>query len=370
MFARYFLLAFIYLSARFIWPLRVHWAAKVAAVLLLLPISQYYYLVRNYFGSLASPELPFAVLAVWNWLFISMLLLAFITIARDAALVPLLVPRLFGKRVRFGWSRQRSALIMLTLALGLGGYGVWSAIRVPDVVKVEVSLEGLPKELDGFKLLHITDLHASALLPGWRVREVVDKANALEPDLVAFSGDLIDGSTAKRAKDVAPLAGLRAKYGVYACDGNHEYYSGYADWMKRFKELGITVLHNSHVLVPPKQPGLVLAGLDDRAPASAVRGALKGAPANLPRILLEHRPGQAPQNAKAGLALQLSGHTHGGQILLFDYFVAKRNNGFVRGWYKLGGMQLYVSPGAGLWGGFPVRLGVPSEITLMTLRSG
>lgn len=386
---RFALLCFVYLFIRLIIPWRAHWAIKVAATAILLPATQYHYIIRNYFGSLASPELPFLVLVFVNWLFMSMAFITPLILLRDCGLILLWVKKLlhkkFGDRdkikprsyTHFYKSRlyllspttQKVTVVMLVVSLMLGGYGVYAAIKIPQIQHYTLNLKNLPPELNGFKLVHITDLHASALLPSWRVDKIVTRVNALNPDLILTTGDLIDGNTDRRKNDIAPIGKLKATYGVYGCDGNHEYYSGYSPWMEHFRLLGINMLHNEHVLIPPDNPGLVIAGVNDRAAVGA-SGALRGAPKNLPAIILEHRPGRAALNASTNAVLQLSGHTHGGQLVLFDrFFIAKHNNGFVRGWYQLGNMRLYVSPGAGLWPGFPVRVGVPSEITVFTLQN-
>ncbi|MCC8193929.1 MAG: metallophosphoesterase, partial [Deltaproteobacteria bacterium] len=176
--------------------------------------------------------------------------------------------------------------------------------------------------------------------------------------------------------DVAALRVLRARDGVFACDGNHEYYSGHAAWMRAFKALGLPLLHNAHTVVRIKGKQLVLAGVNDPAAdrfgmeGPDLEKALAGAPAEAPVILLAHQPRYARFNAERGVDLQLSGHTHGGQMIGFDRIVASHNEGFVRGLYTVGSMKLYVCPGAGLWTGFPVRIGVPAEIARIVLRSG
>ncbi|MDR2726810.1 MAG: metallophosphoesterase, partial [Deltaproteobacteria bacterium] len=248
-------------------------------------------------------------------------------------------------------------------------------VAVPDVHTVETRLPRLPKELDGLTLVQISDLHVSPLLQERRTRAVVDAVNALDPDLILFTGDTVDGVPGRRAGSVAPLKDLRARHGVFGCAGNHEYYGDYAAWMRIFPALGLTMLLNSHAVIKVRGQKLVLAGITDivaarfSLPGPDLAGALAGAPEDAVRILLDHRPGNAPENAKAGVDLQLSGHTHGGHILGMTHLVARFNQGFVYGWYQVDAMRMYVSSGAGLWNGFPVRLGVPSEIARIVLRS-
>ncbi|MFN4161726.1 MAG: metallophosphoesterase, partial [Stenotrophomonas sp.] len=226
------------------------------------------------------------------------------------------------------------------------------------------------------RVLQLTDIHASRLLTASWVAKVVANSNALKPDLVVITGDLIDGSVAARAADFAPLAQLRAPDGVIAITGNHEYYAQYTAWMQAFRAQGMQVLENSHVAVTRKDAALTIAGVTDPVaanyglPLPDINAALAGADPAAPVILLDHRPGAARVNAAHGVKLQLSGHTHGGHIVGMDQLVKRANNGYVSGRYEVDGMTLYVSNGAGLWPGFPARIGVPSEITLITLRRG
>ena len=202
--------------------------------------------------------------------------------------------------------------------------------------------------------------------------------NAARPDLVVITGDLFDGTPRQRYDDLLPLRRLRAPLGVYACPGNHEYYSGLTAWRERFPSLGILLLENDHVLLRRNGAALILAGLTDDVaerfglPRPDVRQALGSTEASLPLILMAHRPHQVEQLkqlSRPGAALQLSGHTHGGQVFGLDLLVRRVNDGYLRGLYEIGPVRLYISTGTALWSGFPLRLGVPSEIPLITLRS-
>ncbi|WP_258223704.1 metallophosphoesterase, partial [Stenotrophomonas sp. HMWF003] len=241
---------------------------------------------------------------------------------------------------------------------------------------IEVAIDGLPAQFDGYRVLQLTDIHASRLLTGTWVAKVVANSNALSPDLVVITGDLIDGTVAARAADFAPLARLRAPDGVIAITGNHEYYAQYAAWMQAFRAQGMQVLENTHTEVRRDDAVLTIAGVTDPVaaryglPMPDLAAALAGADPHAPVILLDHRPGAARANAARGVALQLSGHTHGGHIVGMDQLVKRANGGYVSGRYAVDGMTLYVSNGAGLWAGFAARIGVPSEITLITLRQG
>jgi predicted MPP superfamily phosphohydrolase len=261
------------------------------------------------------------------------------------------------------------------LAFACSTYSLYEAIRHPDIKKMDVTLKRLPKPLDGLTIVQITDLHVNAFNPGHKVQEIVETVNTLKPDLVLLTGDMVDGNTAKRETDIAPLKNLQAKYGVFGSVGNHEYYSGYDAWQEKFPRLGIRMLNNSHTVLSVSGTPLVLAGITDpvaaqfRKPVPNVAKALEGAPADAVRILMAHRPQDADVHATAGIDLQLSGHTHGGQIMGLNRIVARFNDNLLMGWYDIGNMKLYISTGVSLWNGFPARFGVPSEISVITLRA-
>lgn len=363
----------LYVIWRFVRPLSVGRAGKIGLGVLLLLIAEHHLVTRTFFGSMASPEVPGQVLVVLGWAFASLILLALLLLIRD--LLGIVVWALRGRtgRVLLGGSRLGIALGLIST--GLSAVGVWQAIRVPDVKTMEIVLPRLPAELDGLRIVQLTDLHASRLLQAPWLQAVVDKTNALKPDLILITGDLVDGSPRARVEDVQPLKDLWARYGVFAIPGNHEYYVDYVHWLPAFEHLGLHMLLNEHVLITHNGRDLVLAGVTDKAaqpfklPEPDIIKALKGAPVGDPVILLSHRPGGALVNAGQGVDLQLSGHTHGGQIL-GPHLIAKwANEGFVSGLYAVAGMQLYVSNGTGLWNGFPVRLGRPSEITEIVLRA-
>jgi predicted MPP superfamily phosphohydrolase len=222
--------------------------------------------------------------------------------------------------------------------------------------------------------LQLTDLHISRLFPKEWTQALVESSNALGVDLVVVTGDLIDGSFEARRADVEPLRDLHAKDGVWVIPGNHEYFFGYEAWMRHYAGLGMRVLSNDHTVLTRDGGSLVLAGLTDlsapgtRHPAPDLSATLADAPSDAPIVLLDHQPRNAAQAAARGVALQLSGHTHGGMILGLDRLVARANGGFVSGRYSIGGMTLYVNNGTALWPGFALRLGRPSELTRITLR--
>jgi predicted MPP superfamily phosphohydrolase len=240
------------------------------------------------------------------------------------------------------------------------------------VKRTTVPLAGLPPALAGFRIVQITDIHVGPTIKQDYLQAIVDRVNALEADVVAITGDLVDGSVAELRAHVAPLAQLRARHGVFFVTGNHEYYSGVHGWVGELRRLGIRVLHNEHEVLQHGGAPLVLAGVPDYgghhfdpAHASDPAQALRGAPAQATRVLLAHQPRTAPAAAEAGFDLQLSGHTHGGQFLPWGFFVPLQQP-YTAGLHQLGRLSIYVSRGTGYWGP-PKRLGAPSEIAELVL---
>lgn len=364
----------LYVVWRVIWPMRMALSARGPLGLLVVALALHHRIVARFAGTMASPEIPKAVIAVLATGFTALLLGAVFLLLIDAALLGArLLRRPRGVAVlRTAWLRPGA----MGVALLLSAYGIWQGMAVPQTRQIEVVIDDLPQAFDGYRVLQLTDIHASRLLTASWVAKVVANSNALKPDLVVITGDLIDGSVAARAADFAPLAQLRAPDGVIAITGNHEYYAQYTAWMQAFRAQGMQVLENSHVAVTRKDAALTIAGVTDPVaanyglPLPDINAALAGADPAAPVILLDHRPGAARVNAAHGVKLQLSGHTHGGHIVGMDQLVKRANNGYVSGRYEVDGMTLYVSNGAGLWPGFPARIGVPSEITLITLRRG
>lgn len=363
----------LYVIWRFVWPLPLGITSKLLLTALVLLAAGQRLIMRNLPGTMASPEVPAVVIILAGWAFGALLLLATFLLIKDLA-------GLLSYPLSRGLSQALLSAPALLYGAGLAaailaGIGVWGAIRVPEVKTVEIVLPRLPQELDGFRIVQLTDLHAGKLLQAPWMEAVVDQANALKPDLTVVTGDLVDGSPEARAADVRPLQHLSARYGVFAIAGNHEYYADYVRWLSAFKQLGLPMLLNEHVIITHNGRNLVLAGITDSTASSFgqarpdILAALNGAPKDDPVILLSHRPAGAADNARAGVDLQLSGHTHGGQILGFHLLVQRFNEGFISGLYQVDVMRMYVSNGTGLWNGFPIRLGRPSEITQIVLRA-
>ena len=356
---------------RCVLPLRCTRPLKMLLALLVLLVGFRLHIFSLLYATF-NPELPRWVLVSTGVPHVLFFLLALLSLLRDGAcLVWWLARRLRpGLPALPGSNRQMAVLLLV--ALVMTALAVPAALRIPEVRTQEIVLPGLPSALDGLRVAHLTDLHISRNFPAAWTRAVVDRTNALRPDLILLTGDLMDGSPALRRGDFAPMADLRAPLGVFACPGNHEYYSGLPAWRPVLRAHGITLLENGAVVLPVRGSHLTVAGVTDNAagrfglPGPDPHTALEGTPR--PRILMAHKPELFLQTAP-DIDLQLSGHTHGGLALLLDQGVALFNGGFVRGWYARDDARLYVGPGSGLWGGFPLRLGVPSEILLLVLRA-
>ena len=337
--------------------------------MLLLIASQYHLWSKLSSGSVFAPEFPRAAVILFNWALGALILLMLLQLALDAATL-LAMPVRGAIGVPDGVRYAIGAIAAVLAAIG-----VQQAIRVPSLNDIEIAIPNLPPQFDGYTMLQLTDLHISRLFPEAWARAVVEKSNALDANLIVITGDLIDGSLAMRRDDIEPLRGLRAADGVYAIPGNHEYFFGYREWMTHFAAMGMRVLENDHAIIDRGGGQLVIAGITDASarstghPGPDLAAALQGAPTGAPVILLDHQPRNARRAAASGVALQLSGHTHGGMIVGLDRLAARANAGYVSGRYDVDGMVLYVNNGTALWPGFALRLGRPSELTRITLRS-
>ena len=267
---------------------------------------------------------------------------------------------------------QASAVAVLLLALLVTVVGFINARRVARVREVTVPIAGLPAALHGFSIVQLSDIHVGATIQRAYVEAIVARANGLQADLIAITGDVVDGTVAQLGSHTAPLGELRARHGVFLVTGNHEYYSGATPWVAEFRRLGLRVLMNEHAILEHDGARLALAGVTDfnaaafdPAQKSDPQAAIAGAPADIPRILLAHQPRSAPEAEAAGYDLQLSGHTHGGQFWPWNLFVPLQQP-YVAGLHRRGRLWIYVSRGTGYWGP-PKRIGAPAEITRLRL---
>ncbi len=253
-------------------------------------------------------------------------------------------------------------------------YGFRAARGTPSIVRVTVPVKGLGRGLDGYRIVQLTDIHIGDTLGREFLARVVDAVNALKPDAIAVTGDAIEGSVKKVRDEVAPFAELLARDGKFYVTGNHEYYHGGSAWEAEMARLGFTVLHNAHHVVSRDGAQLVIAGVTDLEGARFSEhhrpdpdAAFAHAPAGAPRVLLAHQPRFAKHVTKHDVALQLSGHTHGGQMFPFMFFV-RLQQPVIAGFKRLWGVPVYTSRGTGYWGP-PFRIGPSSEITEITLRA-
>jgi predicted MPP superfamily phosphohydrolase len=346
-------------------------AAGIAAGVLLLAVSVVLVAV-----GLAAPALKrrrWTDQLVWAGLlamgyFSSLLVLTFL---RDVVLLALALVGAGGPAVE-----HDSAVAVPLAALAVTLVGFVNARRVARVVRVDVPIAGLPGALHGYSIAQISDIHVGPTIKRPYLNAIVNRVNALKPDAIAVTGDLVDGSVRRLSLHTAPLARLRARDGTFFVTGNHEYYSGAEEWIVELRRLGLTVLINEHVVRERDGAGVMIAGVADftahhfiPAHRSDPHAAAAGAPDHVQvRILLAHQPRSAPAAADAGFHLQLSGHTHGGQFFPWNLFVPFQQP-FVAGLNRVRDLWVYTSRGTGYWGP-PKRFGAPSEITLVRLVQG
>ena len=271
---------------------------------------------------------------------------------------------------RFGAASAAAIPVISALATLIGLYNA----RKPAALReVAIPIDGLPRALAGFRIVQISDIHVGPTIKRGYLERIVQSVNGLKADIIAVTGDLVDGTVSHLAADVAPLQKLSARHGAYFVTGNHEYYSGVEGWVEYLRELGLSVLQNQHEVLRHDGVMVVVAGVTDFSaehfypeqrsdPARAIAGAPENAGV---KLLLAHQPRSATAARAAGFDVQLSGHTHGGQFLPWNFLV-RLQQPFTAGLSRLGKLWVYTSRGTGYWGP-PLRLGAPSEITLLTL---
>lgn len=304
---------------------------------------------------------------VFYWMGGALLLL----LVLSASDLTLGLARLAGHTAQDLLQRRESALgaALFTLALAL-----WARSRThPWVAKTDIRLAKLPKALDGFRLVQLSDLHVGSSFGHGFVKDVVAKVNELKPDLVVITGDLVDADLDVALPSLAPLKDLQARHGVYYVTGNHEYFHGIHPWLEALPSLGLRLLMNERVRIGSAEAGFDLAGVDDFMGRSVpgfgpdFERALNGRDESQVAVLLVHQPKGFPEALAHKVDLTLAGHTHAGQLWPLMHLV-KLDQPYVAGLYQEGGSQLYVNQGTGLWGP-RLRLGTRSEISLLTLRS-
>jgi predicted MPP superfamily phosphohydrolase len=372
----------VYVAYRFVAPTALRGAWRVLAYLVFVP------------GALSVPPVFFAAQLftpeaayvyrwiVWSYVGLFSTLFGLLA-ARDFALFALRAcharkAKAAGAAQALALAERRRFLLkasngaLSAISAGLTVYGMREARRLPEVVEVEIPIKNLPPALHGYHIVQLSDVHVGETIDKDFILPIVEAVTSLAPDLLVLTGDLVDGSVADVRADISPLAYLRARDGVFCVTGNHEYYSGVEAWCQEFRALGMTVLNNEHALITRDGARLLLAGVTDVREGRKHPGhtsdpakALQGAPQHDLRILLAHQPSSARAAHKLGYALQLSGHTHGGQYFPWNLLV-----GLVQpigqGLEKVGSMWVYVNRGTCYWGP-PVRSFVPAEITSLKL---
>ncbi|NGN68639.1 metallophosphoesterase [Streptomyces sp. A7024] len=271
---------------------------------------------------------------------------------------------------------SRRLFVARTVAIGAGavaagtvGYGAYGVLgKAPQVKRVTVPLAKLPRAVHGYRIAVVSDIHLSPTLGRAHAQRIVDTINRTSPDLITIVGDLVDGDVHDLGPAAMPLRDLRAKDGSFFVTGNHEYFSGAGQWVEFVRELGVHPLENER----RELAGFDLAGVNDIGGESEGQGpdfgkALGDRDPKRTSVLMAHQPVVIHDAVKHNVDLQLSGHTHGGQMWPVNY-VAELANPTVAGLEKYGDTQLYVTKGAGAWGP-PVRVGVPSDITVVELAS-
>ena len=335
------------------------------------------------------PDLPLAFLRGGGFASSSFMVLSWLVLLRDVLLALVFLTSLVLPALKPAQEELFRALLsipaelaMLAACFLLAAAGMFFALRVPPVRTINIALRNLPPELDGLRIVHLSDLHIGSTFDGRWLEKVVRRTNDLNADLVLISGDIVDGSVERMEHQLRPLAQLHARYGVLASPGNHDYYSGLAAWVTTWKSWDLDILLNEHRNISILGRTVCVAGINDPCAKlfpslpkemgmpDMVRALRRGTDEPVPdlTILLSHRPAEAVFSAASGVGLQLSGHTHGGQFFFLFPLIKRLNRGFRSGLYYVDGMPLYVSAGTGMWGYVPMRIGSSAELPVLTLK--
>jgi hypothetical protein len=379
-------LAHVYLYRRLVRDATSHARIRSLAKVTMLGLGGTAMLVRPV-SRVIGPGLPgwiFTPLLVWVGFALYLLM---VTLALDAFRAAVLRWR---ERQRQPLSPERRAFLARSLAAGsaamgggLGVFGTWRAFRTPEISEIQVRLPGLPRALDGFTIVHLTDVHVGPVIQRKFMEELVARANAARPDLVAITGDLVDGTVDQLGWHVAALGGLKARYGAHFVTGNHDYYAGADEWVRALEGLGLNVLRNRRVEIGDPGASFDLVGVDDwgarrgnrevwlgrRTAGYDLEKAVAGRDPERASVLLAHQPTNLAEVSRHRIGLQLSGHTHGGQMFpgtgIARLVWGERSDGLSR----QGNTWLFVSRGCGFVGP-PMRVGSPPEIARITLLAG
>ena len=360
----YLLLSGTLVIWRGIIPLKITKTWKIILSLIALLTAGKFYVLRIFGGkTLFNPDLPQWILLPFTWLFaVQMFFTIFLVVLEFWYWI-------VGRRL--GMKRSRWLIAGLVISAVLVSFGMYEGMKTPEITRKELVFENLPDELDGLTIVHLSDIHVDPFTGAEKVQKIVRLTNVLTPDLIVITGDFVDGRAEVRGKDMLVLRDLESRFGVFGVPGNHEYYSGYSEWLNVLRNCGVRMLINNWEM--PCE-NLVLAGVTDLAAKRMgkelpdVEKAVMGVPEGSFKILLAHQPKLAPAAAAAGVDLQLSGHTHGGMVYGLDLLVGAFNFGMYSGEYDIDRTKVSISNGTGIWNGFPLRLGHRSEIVHITLK--
>ncbi|RKG72791.1 metallophosphoesterase [Corallococcus exercitus] len=375
------LLGHLYLFRRLVWNVTPRRGPRVFAALL-LGLMTLVLIARRYLQR-TLPEAPGDVveLVSYSWMGVALCLVlalagldvgrAVLALGRRLRPAPV-VPTVDAERRRF--LSQATAGGALALGGGLAGYGSWRAFSAPEVTELVVRIPKFPRALEGFSIVQLTDLHVGPFIQRRFMDELVRRANALKPDLVAITGDLVDGTVPRLGGFVAALGNLQARHGRFFVTGNHDYSSGAEAWVAHLDSLGIPSLRNRHVRIGDAGGAFDLVGVDDwhggrrlGQKGYDLEQALAGRDPERAAVLLAHQPANFKVAAEQGVDLQISGHTHGGQLFPMTALIGLSWE-HSAGHYRHGDSHLYVSRGCGFWGP-PMRLGSPPELVKLVLTS-
>jgi len=313
---------------------------------------------------------------IYPWMGIALLFFVTLLVTDSLWLILQLVPDYHLPEPR-AFLQHCFGIMALSTTSVLVVFSLYKGLQAVSVKSVTIFLERLPASFNGLRIVQMTDLHIGPLIKGDWLRRVVQRVNLLQPDIIVITGDLVDGSVHELRHHVEPLAHLQSKYGTYFVTGNHEYYSGVEEWCAYLTSLGVQVLRNRRVTIQSSAAeSFELVGVDDWASHHFPGGganlakALQGYNTDSLLLLLAHQPAAVIEAAEYGVDLQLSGHTHGGQIWPFNYLVPLQQP-YIKGLsrHKDTRTQIYVSSGTGFWGP-PMRLGTQAEITHITVLQG
>lgn len=360
---------------RFILPVKISLKLKLLFGIYALLTAGRMYLYHFTGGTRFDPRLPrWPQMFFATIYFSSFFITAFIVFREIVNLVYKFMKRSWHAAVISpGSTRVFTAVFLISASLGAGG--TLGGFAAPQIVEMEFTLKNLPPEAESYKIAVLADLHVCESTTVEEMQAIVAQVNAKNPDLIVIVGDFQDGSIEQLDHKTSTLAGLKARDGIYAVSGNHEFYSGYQEWISYYEKFNIHFLENTSTVVksPEGRPLLNLAGIMDRNGkrfgfgGAKIRQAFKHVDENLPVIFLTHRPEYALKAGKKA-DLVFAGHTHGGCAPLIRELIKAKNQGFVSGLYDHAGNLTVVSNGTRIWAGFCLRLNTPPQIIMATLH--